>query len=125
MGRTSQRLQDRIYQHLPKSMRNKTGQEQKQPERQSTSGNFIPPCDWAIGNYLLYIQKCASHYKDDHFFILSKARSDFHLSVLKSIFIILCKPNLCRQKDFAYKHKLSVQVKKVFFLVPNFNIKLA
>ena len=38
--------------------------------------------------------------------ILSKARSDFHLSVLESIFITLRKPNLCRQKEFVYKHKL-------------------
>ena len=50
--------------------------------------------------------KCASHYKDNQFFILFKARSDFHLSVLESIFITLRKPNLCRQKEFVYKHKL-------------------
>ena len=39
----------------------------------------------------------------------------FDLSVLKSIFITLCKPNLRRKKDFVYKHKLLVQVKKNFF----------
>ena len=59
------------------------------------------------------------------FFLTNGALDNFYLSVLKSISITLCKPNLCRQKDFVYKHKLSVQVKKVFFLVPNFNIKLA
>ena len=106
VGRTSQRLQDRIRQHVPKSIRNRTSKERKQPERPGKLANSIPHCDSAIGNHLLYNQKCASHYKDNQFFILSKARSDFHLSVLESIFITLRKPNLCRQKEFVYKHKL-------------------
>ena len=33
VGRTSQRLQDRIRQYVPKSIRNRTTQERKQPER--------------------------------------------------------------------------------------------
>ena len=83
-------------------------QELKQSERPGKLANSIPHCDSAIGNHLLHNQKCASHYKDNQFFILSKTRSDFHLSVLEPIFITLRKPNLCRQKEFAYKHKLSV-----------------
>ena len=106
--RTFQRLQDRIRQHVPKSIRNRTSQECKQPERPGKLANSIPHCDSAIGNHLLHNQKCASHYKDNQFFILAKARSDFHLSVLESIFITLRKPNLCRQKEFVYKHKLLV-----------------
>ena len=106
MGRTSQRLQERIRQHVPKSIRNRTSKERKQPERPGKLANSIPHCDSAIGNHLLHNQKCASHYKDNQFFILSKARSDFHLSVLESNFITLRKPNLCRQKEFVYKHKL-------------------
>ena len=86
----------------------RSSQERKQPERPGKLVNSIPHCDSAIGNHLLHNQKCASHYKDNQFFILSKARSDFHLSVLESIFITLRKPNLCRQKEFVYKHKLLV-----------------
>ena len=108
VGRTSQRLQDRIRQHVPKSIRNKTGQERKQPERPGKSTNSIPHCDLAIGNHLLRNQKYASNCKDNQFFILSKARSKFHLSVLESIFITLCKTNLCRQNEFVCKHKLLV-----------------
>ena len=108
MGRTSQGLQDRIRQHVPKSIRNRTGQERKQPERQGKSINSIPHCDSVIRNHLLDNQKCASHNKDNQFFIFSKAPSDFDLSVLESIFITLLKPNLCRQKEFVYKHKLLV-----------------
>ena len=82
-------LQDRIHQHVPKSIQNRTSQERKQPERPGKLVTSIPHCDSAIGNHLLHNQKCASHYKDNQFFILSKAQSDFYLSVLESIFITL------------------------------------
>ena len=59
-GRTSQCLQDRIRQHVPKSIRNKTSQERKQPERQGKLANSIFHSDSAIGNYLLHNRKCAS-----------------------------------------------------------------
>ena len=127
VGRTSQRLQDRNRQHVPKFIRSRTSQERKQPECPGKLANSIPHCDSAIGNHLLHNQKYASHYKDNQFFILSKARSDFHLSVLESIFITLRKPNLCRQKEFVYKHKLLAGlyvIVKIFFLVPNFSTKL-
>ena len=93
---------------MPKSIRNRASQERKQPERIGKLVNLMPHCDSAIGNYLLHNQKCASYYKNKQFFILAKARSDIHLSVLESIFITLRKPNLCRQKEFVYKHKLLV-----------------
>ena len=64
--------------HVPKSIRNRTSQERKQPECPGKLANSIPHCDSAIGNHLLHNRKCASHYKDNQFFILSKARSDFH-----------------------------------------------
>ena len=104
---TSQRLQDIIRQRS-KSIRNRTSQECKQPEHPGKLANSIPHCDSPIGNHLLHDQKCASYYKDNQFFILSKARSDFHLSVLESIFITLRKPNFSRQKEFFLKHKLLV-----------------
>ena len=72
------------------------------------SANSIRHCNSPIGNHLLNNQNCASHYKDNQFFILSKVQFDFHLSVSESLFITLRRPNLCRQKEFAYKHKLLV-----------------
>ena len=66
-GRTFQRLQDRIRQHVPKSIGNRTSQERKQPERPGKLANSIPHCDSAIGNHLLHNQKCASHYKAINF----------------------------------------------------------
>ena len=100
------RLQDRIRQHVPRSIWNRIGQERKQPERLGKPTNSTPHCDSAIVNHLLHKPKCASQCNDNQFFILSKARSNFHLSVLESIFITLQKPNLCRQKEFIYKRKL-------------------
>ena len=79
----------------PKSIRNRTSQERKQSERPGKLANLIPHCDSAMGNHLLHNQKCASHYKDNQFFILSKTRFDFHLSVLESIFITLFENLIC------------------------------
>ena len=102
VDQTSQRLQDRIRQHVPKFIWNKTSQERKQPELQCKLSNSMPHCDSSIGNHFLYNHKCASHYNDNQFSILFKARSDFHLSVLESIFITFRKLKLCRQKKFIY-----------------------
>ena len=74
VGTWVERLQDVILQHMPKFIRNRTAQERKQPQRQDKSVNSVPYCDSSIGNHLLYSQKCTSHYNDDQFFILSKAR---------------------------------------------------
>ena len=49
------------------------------PECPGKSTNSMPHCDSAIGNHLLQNQKCASHYKDNQFFIFSKSRFKFHL----------------------------------------------
>ena len=106
VGRTTQRLLDRISQHVPKFIRNHTQQERKQPPRKNKTTNWEPACDSAIGNHLLKNELCADNYNDNQFYILSKARSDFHLAVLESIFITTRKPILCRQKEFVYKHKL-------------------
>ena len=63
--RTSQRLQDRIRQYVPKSTRNRTDQKRKQTKCQSKSANSMSHCSSTIGNHLLHNQKCASHYKDN------------------------------------------------------------
>ena len=106
VGRTSQRLEDRINQHVPTFIRNHTQHERKQPQRKSKTTNRDAVCDSAIGTHLLNNKTCADHYSNNQFFILSQARSDFHLAALESIFITTRKPNLCRQKEFVYKHKL-------------------
>ena len=94
MGQTSRCLQDRIHQHVPKSIQNRTDQEQKQAECQGKSANAKPHGDSLIGNHLLCNQKCVPHYKYNQFSIRSKARSDFHFSISELIFITLCEPKI-------------------------------
>ena len=112
VDRRSQRLQDRIRQYVPKSNRNRNGQERKQTERQGKSANLQKAnlYRFVIRRLQIICYKTknvrTSHYKDNQIFILSKARFRFHLSVLESIFIILRKPNLRGQREFVYKRKL-------------------
>ena len=99
VGRTSQRRQDRIKQHIPKAIRN-----QAQPNRDLFQSNHT--CTSAIGQHLLNNEKCASHYDDNQFSILAKGRTLFHLSTLEATFIKTLQPELCRQKEFVYALKL-------------------
>ena len=62
--------------------------------------------DSAIGQHLLDNPICAKNYSDKKFTILLFGRSSFHLSALKAVYIKSCKPNLCRQKEFAHNLKL-------------------
>ena len=99
VGRTSQRLQDRIKQHIPKALRN-----QAQTNCDLSQSNHT--CTSAIGQHLLNNKKCAAHYDDNQFSILAKGRTLFHLSTLEATFIKMLKPELCRQKEFVYTLKL-------------------
>ena len=104
MGRTSLRLQDRINQHIPKSIRNKENLTKVFPKRNCkiTSPLNQQDCDSAIGLHLIQNPDCASHYHIHQFSILAKARTIFHLETLEVTFIKTMKPILCRQKEFVY-----------------------
>ena len=99
VGRTSQRLLDRIKQHIPKAIRNQT-----QPDRDLFQSNLTSTS--AIGQHLLNNEKCASYYDDNQFSILAKGRTLFHLSTLEATLTKMLKPELCRQKEFVYTLKL-------------------
>ena len=105
VGRTSQRLQERIKQHIPKftisTSRNSL------PRRCKANNSPRQFHESAIGQHLLDNPECASHHNDDKFSILARGRSLFHLSVLEATFIKSLKPILCKQKEFVYSLKLS------------------
>ena len=91
VGRTSQRLQDTIKQHIPKSIHSGvSSQKRALPARdcksssQSATQHFAS--DSAIGVHLLQNPTCAQHYDDSRFSILAKRRSPFHLSAFKATF---------------------------------------
>ena len=92
VGRTSQRLEDRIKQHVPSNIRNKTHPQRGQPPRSCKSKIRTKTCDSAIGKHLLENPDCAKNYNGDMFRIIGKARSSFHLAVLESIYISTKQP---------------------------------
>ena len=67
VGHTSQRLQDRIKQHVPKAIRNQTQPDHDLSQFNSTSAS-------AIGQHILNNEKCASHYDDNQFSNLAKRK---------------------------------------------------
>ena len=98
-GRTTQRLEDRIKQHVPSHIRNKTHPKREQPSRSCKTKITTKTCDSAIGQHLLENPDCAKNYNGDMFRIIGKARSSFHLAVLESIYISTKKPLLCRHQE--------------------------
>ena len=102
VGRTTQRLGNRIKQHVPSNIRNKTAPQREQPPRSCRSRNTVKTSDSAIGQHLLDNPDCAKLYNDDMFRIIGIARLSFHLAVLESIYIKTKKPPLCRQKEFVF-----------------------
>ena len=56
----------------------------------------------AIAKHLLNNSGCANNYRDSNFSIICKARSEYYIDVLESLFIKTLKPNLCKQQ-FVYK----------------------
>ena len=98
VGRTTQRLQDRINQHIPKSIRTGHQQQKFQPQRNCKKTSTEINCDSAIGQHLLQNKTCANNFNTNQFSILAKARTQFHLSTLEATLIRILKPELCRQK---------------------------
>ena len=99
--RTSQRLCDRVKQHVPSSIRNKTVPQREQPSRASKPKSSLKH-DSAIGQHLLDNPECAKAYSENCFRIIGRARSTFHLAILESVYIKTRDPLLCRQKEFVF-----------------------
>ena len=111
VGRTFHRLQDKIKQHVPKSIRScSSSQKRLLPARRCKSSTQTNTqslaSDSAIGLHLLQNPTCAQHYDDSRFSILAQGRSPFHLSALEATFVKTSNPALCRQKEFVYSLKI-------------------
>ena len=77
VGRTPQRFDIRRDQHVTKSLRTWMDTDLNKPTNRSS----------AIAEHLLNNSDCAKNYRDSNFLIISKARSEYHLSFLESFFI--------------------------------------
>ena len=102
VGRTTQRLTDRIKQHVPKRIRKKSNTAREQPPRICKNNKSKINCESAIGQHLITNPECAKTYTDDNFRIIGQARSSFHLSVLESVYIKTQNPVLCRQNESVF-----------------------
>ena len=110
VGRTSQRLQQRIKQHVPKTILQKHISQDRSTLARSCKPirSFKTETSFsAIGQHLLQNLTCAHEYNDNKFSILSRGRTSFHLSTLEATYIKTSKPNLCKQKEFVYGLKIA------------------
>ena len=87
IGRICQRLEVRIWQHIPRVILTKGRQ---------TSGYF-QAMDSAIHAHLLTINSCRTCKENDSFSVLHRVRDKIHLKVLEAIYIAISRPPLCRQ----------------------------
>ena len=101
VGRTTQRLADRIKQHVPTSIRKKSSTVREQPPRMCKNISSKINCESAIGQHLITNPECAKTYTDDNFRIIGQARSSFHLGVLESVYTRL-KTQSCVEKKGLY-----------------------
>ena len=92
VGRTTQRLADRIKQHVPTSIKKKSNTVGEQPPRLCKNSNSKINYESAI--HLLTNPECAKTYTDDNFRIIGQARLSFHLSVWNLFISRLKKPSL-------------------------------
>ena len=107
VGRTSQQLQNRIKQHIPKWLQQQAKlPTRSRPGRSCKLKRNNPDCDSAIGQHSLDNKQCAANYNDKCFKIFAMARNSFHLCLLEATFIKTRYPVLCKQKEFVYTLKL-------------------
>ena len=117
VGRTTRRLEERIREHVPRSLIKLYAAPMPSPahttttesghnlrtKRNTTIRAVIPKyLDSAIGQHLVENPNCGRSYTDDCFSVITKARTEYHLKVLEAVIINALKPNLCRQKQFVY-----------------------
>ena len=102
--RTPLRLQDKINQHIPKSIRNEESLNKVLPKRNCkiTAPLNQHDCYSAIGLHLVENLDC----NIDQFSILAKARTLFRSGTLEATFIKTLKPILRRQKEFVYSRQI-------------------
>ena len=108
VGRTKQRLADRIKQHVPTSTRKKSNTVREEPPCICKNSKSKINCESAIGQHLIANPECAKTYIDDNFRIIEQARSSFHLSALESVYMKTQNPVLCRLKDLFFSLGLLV-----------------
>ena len=107
VGKTAKNLIARIKQHVPRHLLPQTAdgpqtKKRGRPPKSTIDVDFSSE----IAQHLADNEQCRQSYSDEHFTVLSRARSKFHLDVLEAAFIHTLRPVLCRQKSFVVSLKL-------------------
>ena len=112
VGRTSQRLPDRINQHIPRCIRSDKRPTKNLPNRECkiTSTPSVD-CDSAIGQHLLENKECAKRYTTLQYTTLHFGYSKIFVPFISSgsnlQYINSLQPILCRQKELVYSLQIS------------------
>ena len=106
VGRTSQNLQERIKQHVPRPIRNHHSSKNGSNFSRACKRPQIIAIVSTIRQHLLENISCASQYSDAKFSILARGRTSFYLSTLELNFIKSFQSNLCRYNEFLYSLKV-------------------
>ena len=107
--RSSQRLQERITQHVSRPIRKHHFSQDHSNLScacNTNSTSQIIAYDSVIGKHFLQNPSYASEYNDANFSILARGRTSFHLSPFKATFIKSFQSNLYQHKEFLYSLKL-------------------
>ena len=88
IGRTSNRLDLRIKQHLPARILNL---ELKRGKLVNTSGS-------SIADHMINSRECVADFNVDRFSMLSRSHSLYHLKVLETLYVRSLQPSLCKQR---------------------------
>ena len=89
VGRTFNRIDLRIRQHLPDPILNLR---LKRRQVANTSGS-------SIAEHMINSRECVADFNVDRFSILSRSNSLFHLKVLETLYVRSLQPSLCKQRD--------------------------
>ena len=103
---TSQTMQDRIKQYVPKFIRPCSSSHKRilpacQCKSSTQPNSYFLASDSAVGLLFLQNPVCAQLYDDSRFSILAQGHAPFHLSALEAAFIRTSNPAFCRQKDLS------------------------
>ena len=117
VGRTSQRLEERIKQHVPRSIANPRASHNRQSLSCSCKVNTRPQQfhESSIGQHFFDNAQCALHYSNEKFLFSLEVALLFTFLLLKQVSLNLSTP-FCVSKKNVYSLKISLS----FLLLANF-----
>ena len=89
IGRTSNRLDLRIKEHLPARILN----------IELKRGQFVNTSGSSIADHMINSRECVTDFNVDRFSNLSRSHSLYHLKVLETLHVRSLEPSLCKQRD--------------------------